>query len=361
MDSKRIHGGDIERVARTYGFDTKDILDFSSNINPLPLPQVVKEYLYKHFAMLTRYPDRHYFELRQALAFYTKVPLDYLMVGNGATELIYLAVQTIQPKRVLLPAPSFGEYEGALQNNNCEIIYYQLPEKLGFKLDLSNFLAVLQKGFDLLIFCNPNNPTGQLINKSDMLTILKEAQRTNTFVLLDESFIEFVPDEEDTSVLDAFADFENVVVLRAFTKFFALPGLRLGYCTAPPSLIERLADRKEPWTVNGIASLLGPLLLQQIEFIRQSREWINSERPYFSKRLQQLNKLKVYETYANFILLRLLEKGATVQDLQEKLESRGIMIRNAESFRYLDNTYFRLAIKDRTSNMSLISNLEDLL
>lgn len=361
MDNKRIHGGDIERVARTYGFNTSDILDFSSNINPLPLPRVVKDYLYEHFDTLTRYPDRDYSELRQALAFYTKMPLDYLLVGNGATELIYLTVQTLQPKRVLLPVPSFGEYEGALQNNNCEITHYQLREELGFKLDLPNFLSVLRQGFDLLILCNPNNPTGQLINKEEMLTILNEAQKTNTIVLLDETFIEFVPDVSGTSILDSLDGFENVLVLRAFTKFFALPGLRLGYCVAHPSLVEKLAERKEPWTVNGVAALLGPLLLKQTEFIRQARTWINKERPYFSEQLSQLNNLKVYETYGNFILLKLLEKGATVQALQEKLESRGIMIRNAASFHYLDNTYFRLAIKERSSNMRLIKNLEELL
>lgn len=356
-----VHGGDVDRVAREYGYDPREILDYSANINPLPLPKTLKDYLGSRLDVLSRYPDRDYRELKEALAAYTGFSTGWIMVGNGATELIYLAARALKPRRVLIPVPSFGDYERAFASQQIPTDFFEMKEEEGFLLDAEGFSGELVRGYDMIVLCSPNNPTGKVIAKEDLLKILDEARKRQIWVLLDETFVEFVQDIQGASVLGHLGKYENVMVLRAFTKFFAVPGLRLGYCLAHPIFLEKLKAHQEPWSVNAPAALLGPWLLLQKEYIEKTRKWILQERPYFLAKLRELNGVKVYDSDTNFVLLKLLTRNWNVKALKRAMEGQGIMIRDASSFRCLDQQYFRLAIKDRAGNERVWGELEEIL
>lgn len=356
MSRQVVHGGDVEKVARKYGFSMEEIIDFSSNINPLPLPEKARDYVLSRWREIARYPDREYHELRTALAHYTGYSPEWISVGNGATELIYLAMRTLNPRRVLLPAPSFAEYEQALAGRETRIDFFPLREEADFQLNVEAFAEKLKEGYDLAVLCNPNNPTGQLVAPAGLKLIVEEACRRGTYLLLDETFIEFVPDVKQSSMLPILADYDKLMLVRAFTKFFAMPGLRLGYCLAHPSLQARMAEYKEPWTVNVMAALLGAYLVKDEDYIARTRAWIASERPYCYRELKKLPDLKVIPSTANFLLLKLTGQR-TLPELKNLLLNDAIMIRDAGSFRYLNDRFFRVAIKDRVQNEKLLEAL----
>lgn len=354
-----VHGGDVERVARKYGVDPSEILDFSANINPTPLPVETEDYLLKSLKEVDRYPDREYRRLRGALSRYSGVNQGNIMVGNGATELLYLTARALKVSRVLLPVPSFAEYERALTCVQADITYFPLKEEEGFSLNIDRLMKELSRGYDLIILCNPNNPTGQLIQWDDMMKILEKCQRQETVLLLDETFIEFTPQPQER-LFQEISPYPNVILIRALTKFFGIPGLRLGYCLANSLLLEKLWAQKEPWTVNIAASMVGAFLLENGDFIQRSREWIKEERPFMTAKLQEIPGFRVYQSCANFILLKLLQEGWTSSWLKERLEERRILIRDASSFPGLDSSFIRIAIKDRENNLKLLQVLESL-
>lgn len=360
-NSEVIHGGDVERVCREYGFSPAEVLDYSANINPLPLPKGMRKYLAINLDAITRYPDREYYQLRNAISRYTGYAPEWIMVGNGATELIYLAARALELDKVLIPAPSFADYTRAFMTQGCKVDLFPLKEEANFKLDVEAFITTMSEGYEAVVLCNPNNPTGQLLSKAEISEIVSRAKQQGTIVILDETFIEFVDDISQASMLGELAKFSNLVILRAFTKFFGVPGLRLGYCLTNPELLHKLRALQEPWSVNALASLLGPWLLEQHEYIARTRHWIISERPFFLARLNEIEHLKVYSCQANFVLCKLLTKGWNVKALQKSLEGIGIMIRDASSFPYLDEKFFRLAIKDRASNLQLAGELDEIL
>lgn len=356
-----IHGGNVDSIAQKYGYKIEEILDFSANINPNPLPEEIKDVILKNIYRISHYPDREYISLRTALATYTGCPIESIRVGNGATELIYLAIKALNPKKALLPVPSFSEYERALLTNGVQVEYFPLREEDDFKLNITDFLERLKKGYDFTILCNPNNPTGQILEKDELMQILDYASSQNTYVLLDETFIEFTEEVEKISLIREISKYDNLIILRAFTKYFGIPGLRLGYCLSNPILLKKLDLYQEPWSVNTIAVCVGEFLLGYKGYKEASKKWTKTERDFLYKALQEINGLKVYPTWANFFLIKLENTKITLTELQKMLEERKILIRNASSFKLLNETFFRIAIKDRTSNLSLIKELKRLL
>jgi len=356
-----IHGGDVERVCREYGLIPEQILDYSANINPLPLPQGMSEYIAANLDSLARYPDREYHRLRKALARYTGCPASWIMVGNGATELIYLAAKALRPSKVLIPGPSFADFSRAFTIQGSKVDLFPLREEADFKLDVPAFIAQMAQGYEAVVLCNPNNPTGQLLRREELLEIVTAAKNLKSWVLLDETFIEFVANSDQVSLLQDLAHYDNLLILRALTKYFGVPGLRLGYGLAKPDLLNKLEALQEPWTVNAMAALLGPWLLEQQDYIESTRQWITRERPFFLARLREIKQLKVFEGQANFILCKLLTRGWNVKALQRSLEGLGIMIRDASSFPGLNDKFFRLAVRERTDNLQVAGELDEFL
>ena len=352
-----IHGGNIYKLQRE---GKKDILDYSSNINPLGVPESLKKAVSENFSVLTRYPDINYTELRECIGKYNNIESENIIAGNGATEVLFLYIKALKPKKVLIAAPTFAEYERAVKNAECEIDFFELKEEDNFILNKDEFIQKA-KNYNLAVICNPNNPTGKFISKEIIFEINENLKKSGTKLFIDECFIEFISGwKEKTSAL---FKSENIFILRALTKFFALPGLRLGYGICfDKKIIEKINEIREPWSVNGFADLAGKVILNDIEYIKNTEKWILEERKYFTdslKEIEENKKIKIYATETNFILIKLLEM--TSEEFKSRMEEKNILVRNASNFKFLDNSFIRLAIKDREKNKKVIEAIREVL
>jgi len=379
------HGGNIYKVFREKNI--KEILDYSSNINPYGIPESLKKRITENLEVLERYPDPDYVELRQKLANLNKVNLSDIILGNGATEIIFLFMKVINPKKILIVSPTFGEYERAvkateisgdtvslsssngdnknIENKKIEIEYFELKESDDFKLNIGNLKNELENKYDLLIICNPNNPTGKFLKLAQTEEILKECNKYDTKLFIDEAFIEFLADGMKESIINTEENKKNLFVTRAFTKFFAIPGLRLGYgMYFDKELEKKISEKKEPWSVNNFAEMAGLTVLDDAEYIEKTLKWIAEEKKYMYEKLNEISGMKVYETEVNFITGKIDEKlfseGLNVKILREKMLEQGILIRDASNFKFLDERFFRLAIKDRASNERVIEAMKEI-
>ena len=378
------HGGNIYKIFREKNI--KEILDYSSNINPYGIPESLKKKITENLEVLERYPDPDYVELREKLANLNKVNLSDIILGNGATEIIFLFMKVINPKKILIVSPTFGEYERAvkavgtsrnsidlscsddnknIENKEIEIEYFELKESDDFNLNIGNLKNELEKKYDLLIICNPNNPTGKFLKLAQTEEILKECNKYDTKLFIDEAFIEFLADGMKESIINTEENKKNLFVTRAFTKFFAIPGLRLGYgMYFDKELEQKISEKKEPWSVNNIAEMAGLTVLDDTEYIEKTLKWIVEEKIYMYEKLNEISGIKVYETEVNFITGKIDEKlfseGLNVKILREKMLEQGILIRDASNFKFLDERFFRLAIKDRASNDRVIKAMKEI-
>ena len=379
------HGGNIYKIFREKNI--KEILDYSSNINPYGIPESLKKRITENLEILERYPDPDYVELRQKLSNLNKVNLSDIILGNGATEIIFLFMKVINPKKILIVSPTFGEYERAvkateisgdtvslsssngdnknIENKKIEIEYFELKESDDFKLNIGNLKNELENKYDLLIICNPNNPTGKFLKLAQTEEILKECNKYNTKLFIDEAFIEFLEDGMKESIINTEENKKNLFVTRAFTKFFAIPGLRLGYgMYFDKELEKKISEKKEPWSVNNFAEMAGLTVLDDAEYIEKTLKWIAEEKKYMYEKLNKISGMKVYETEVNFITGKIDEKlfseGVNVKILREKMFEQGILIRDASNFKFLDERFFRLAIKDRASNERVIEVMKEI-
>ena len=376
------HGGNIYKVFREKNL--KEILDYSSNINPYGIPESLKSRIIENLEILERYPDPDYVELREKLAHLNKIDISDIVLGNGATEIIFLFMKVINPKKILIVSPTFGEYERAvkateiprdivslscsgdnknIENKEIEIEYFELKESDDFKLNIGNLKNELEKKYDLLIICNPNNPTGKFLKLAQTEEILKECNKYDTKLFIDEAFIEFLADGMKESIINTEENKKNLFVTRAFTKFFAIPGLRLGYgMYFDKELEQKISEKKEPWSVNNIAEMAGITVLDDTEYIEKTLNWITEEKKYMYEKLDEISGIKPYKTEVNFICVKikdeLISKGLNVKKLREKMMEEGILIRDASNFKFLDERFFRLAIKDRRSNDRVIEALK---
>ena len=380
------HGGNIYKIFREKNI--KEILDYSSNINPYGIPESLKKRITENLEILERYPDPDYIELRQKLAHLNKVDVSNIILGNGATEIIFLFMKVINPKKILIAAPTFGEYERAakatervedsiiLGNSNkkkddekssgkqkIEIEYFELKESDYFKLNIHNLKNELEKKYDLLIICNPNNPTGKFLKLDETEEILKECNKYNTKLFIDEAFIDFLKDGMKESIINTKENKQNLFVARAFTKFFAIPGLRLGYGIYFDKKLEKgISEKKEPWSVNNIAEMAGLTVLDDTKYIEETLKWIAEEKTYVYEKLNEINGIKPYKTEVNFITVKIEDnfilKGLNVKILRGKMIEKGILIRDASNFKFLDERFFRLAIKNRKNNDRVIETLK---
>ena len=380
------HGGNIYKIFREKNI--KEILDYSSNINPYGIPESLKKRITENLEILERYPDSDYIELRQKLAHLNKVDISNIILGNGATEIIFLFMKVINPKKILIVSPTFGEYERAvkatervedssiLRDSNkkkydeksfgkqkIEIEHFELKENDDFKLNIDNLKNELAKKYDLLIICNPNNPTGKFLKLDETEEILKECNKYNTKLFIDEAFIDFLEDGMKESIINAKENKQNLFVTRAFTKFFAISGLRLGYGIYFDKKLEKgISEKKEPWSVNNIAEMAGLTVLDDTEYIEKTLKWITEEKTYVYEKLNEINGIKPYKTEVNFITVKIEDnfilKGLNVKILRGKMIEKGILIRDASNFKFLDERFFRLAIKNRKNNDRVIETLK---
>ncbi len=347
------HGGNIFSVARALGVSPEEILDFSASINPLGLAEGVREAVCAGFERVLHYPDSGCADLREALARHHTVDATRVMVANGSTELIYLVPRLIRGSRGLVVAPAFSEYAKALLSAGMEVHYLILESGNGFQFPLQEFEKKLSRGYDVVFLCNPGNPSGALVSLPVIGEILDICRAAGTFIVLDEAFMDFC---EEGSGKYLVADRDMGIVLRSMTKFFALPGLRIGYAIASPDTIRRLEAVRGPWSVNTPAQIAGVVSLRNTGYIRRTIQYIEAERDFLASGLADTGGLRPFPSAANYLLVKTSE-GNTATELREKLIRRHILIRDCSNFQGLDGGFFRVAVRKRDENVRLLEAL----
>lgn len=349
------HGSDLEKIEEIYGIRKEDIVSFSANVNPLGVSALLKQELAGHIDVIGSYPDREYTRLRGVIAGYCGTDRDNILVGNGSTELITLFIKTTAPKKAVIIAPTYSEYERELSLAGGSSLYFPLNEADDFSLDPDKLASTLNESVDMLIMCNPNNPTSTAVTGRIMRRILDVCMTYGIFVLVDETYIEFCADPA-ISCVPLTASYNNLCVLRGTSKFFASPGLRLGYAICGNAdLMRDIAAVKDPWTVGSIAEVAGQLMFTDSEYINETRGLISSERERVTKELSNIPGIKVYKPCANFVLCRILRDGVDADVLFDIAIRNNMMIRNCSSFPYLDNSYFRICFMRPEDNDRLLA------
>lgn len=348
------HGADIYSASKRFGIDEDDIIDFSSNINPLGIPGNVQEAIIRSIKYSNRYPDINSSELTNSLSNYENVPENWIFCSNGAAEAIFRIALWLKPKKALLLSPTFSEYEQALKTVGTVINYLNLNESNGFKLT-DNIINNITEETDIVFICNPNNPTGQITNKLLLGKVIAHSKLMDATVVIDECFLDFVEDKEKYSTVNLLEKYDNLIVLKAFTKIFAIPGIRLGYCMSSNlDIIEGLKVSGPPWNVSTIAQAAGVAALEEKEYVMKTSSYIKEQRDYLISEIKMLN-IKTYESCANYIFLKF---EGTI-NLHDELLKRGVLIRSCSNYRNLSDKYFRIAVKSEYENKLFIQKLKE--
>lgn len=358
--TRPIHGGNIRKVQDKYGLDKSTILDFSANINPFGPLQGVKEVIKKSIDTLLNYPDPDCLELRQAIAAYWQIDPDNILVGNGSTELIHLVARFLAPKQAIIPIPAFAEYEDAVRLAGGRCLFVKARSDKDFSWPMETILDRLEQA-DILFLCTPNSPTGYLIPEADIYNIIHACKKHKIVLVIDETFLDFVDGGEQRSFVNLAARASNIIVLRSFTKLYALPGLRLGYLVGGKTLVRKLSRMQPPWMVNTLAQIAGIDALKDTTYRTQTVARLNLEKERLLSELAKISGLLPYPSAANFILCRITTRGIDSMTLTDKTAQKGVLIRDCSAYRGLSDRFIRLAVRTREENARLISSLREVL
>lgn len=353
------HGGNPYRAAREWGGRPDDYLDFSCNLNPLgPSPRVLA-CLQAAAAEIWRYPDPDCPALKEALSAYFKVPAAWLVPGNGTAELINLLVPALGIKRAVVPAPTFAEYALSVAAWGGEVRYLYLKGE-DFAFAWKELPAALA-GADALFLCQPNNPTGRLLAPDELERLAAVTAHAGAYLIVDEAFLDFLPDAPTLTALNLLPRFGHLVVLRSLTKFFALAGLRLGVLVALPPLQRKILSLLPPWNVNSLAQVAGVAAVRDEEYIKESRRVVATERGYLTATLASLPGVRVVPGVANFLLLDISNTGLSSPALAARLAQERILVRDTANFPGLGGGFIRVAVRLRGENERLVGALDAVL
>lgn len=346
-----IHGGDWFGYQLEYGCEP---LDFSANTSSLGLPQSVRRAVIDSLETADRYPDPKCRALRTALSERYQVPAEWILCGNGAADLIDRVMIALRPKRALILAPSFGEYADALRRFDCELVEYRLFKSENFRVT-ERILDAIEPNLDLLILCEPNNPTGVTTDRGLLKRILTKCRSVGCLLMIDECFNSFLDEPEAHSMIPELSG-GGLILLRAFTKFFGMAGLRLGYCfCADIGFLCRVAQAGQPWPVSSPAQAAGIAALNETGYAAALRRLIREERPKLAAGLRALG-CDVIPGEANYLLFH-----CNAEDLREKLEKKGILIRSCWNYSGLNAYWYRVAVRSADDNRQLLKALKEVL
>lgn len=358
---EHFHGSDLEEIEQVYGIKKEEIVSFSANVNPLGVSFRLRETLTKHIDAITTYPDREYASLRKCIADYVHTDYRNIIVGNGSTELISLFIQIAHPAKALIVGPTYSEYEREVSMGGGRSHYFSLTEAGEFELDTASLTEELSHNVDLLILCNPNNPTSSVIKRGQMREILDYCKRKSITVLVDETYVEFTEDPDEVTAVPLTEFYNNIIILRGISKFFAAPGLRLGYAVCGNHDLQREIDQKKnPWSINSLAAVAGEIMFTDQEYIGKTRELICSQRRYVCERLDADPNFKTFHAHANFVLVKILNDRFTSGDVFDAAIRQNLMVRDCSTFPFLNNKYFRLCFMLPEQNERLLRVLLDL-
>ncbi|MCX5710969.1 MAG: threonine-phosphate decarboxylase CobD [Candidatus Omnitrophica bacterium] len=345
----RIHGGNCLR---------RNIIDFSVNTNPLGLPKGLSGIISKNTDIILRYPDSSSERLKGRLAALHDIEPENIAIGNGSIELVYLVPRAFKIKKALIITPTFSEYEFAVRSNGSVPAFFNTCEKDDFKIDCGKLAEHLPR-HDAFFLCNPNNPTGAILHSNDVLCLSRLSKKHNGLLILDEAFIEFTEESRNAAIISYAVKSGTLVILRSLTKFFAIPGLRLGYAIGHKRIIEKITKLQYPWNINSLAQLAGVKALTDKGYIDQTRLFVAKERQYMFEKLGNVKGLKVYPSSANFILCKLQSTPIYSSiELTQRLLRDGIYIRACGNFRGLNDKFFRVAVRRRDDNNLLINSIK---
>jgi threonine-phosphate decarboxylase len=361
--SPSAHGGNVYRAAAELGMPVDRIIDFSASINPLGISGRVRSAVTEALKAATHYPDPETVELRRAIASHHDINPDTVICGNGSTELIYLIPRVLNPAHVLIPAPTFSEYERAckfrVKSRELRVVSYELEEGNDFKIDADEFIKVMREEINtgnsaipqsMAYLCNPNNPTGHILKRAEVLKIADAARIAGCYLVVDEAFMDFVPEE---SVIRDVRSNPFLIVLRSMTKFYALTGLRIGYGVFHESVIERVREHKEPWTVNTVAQKAAIAALGDDGYAEETYRLLAEEKRLLEDGFRSLG-IGFYPARVNYYLLR----TKRARDISKHLYKKGILVRDCSNFRGLDDSYIRVAVRSRRDNTLLLEEME---
>ena len=356
---KTSHGGDLDGMSKKYNIKKEDIIDFSGNINPLGFPEKTQKLLSENLSIIKTYPDKNYTNLKKEIANYVNIDKNFVTVGNGTTQLISIFIKSINAEKTVIIGPAYYEYEKEASLLGGSYFYFQLKEENNFNLNIKELLNVLKDDISLLIICNPNNPTGTVINNDALRTIAIHCMEKNISIMIDETYIEFSQNIKNETAINLVDDFDNIFVIRGTSKFFASPGIRLGYGVCKnQKFLDLLNKIQEPWSVNILASFVGENIYKEEEFIQKTKKLMINENKKCYDFLVKLKNVKVYKTSANFILLKILDKNIKSSYICDELAKEGIIIRNCESFEFLDESFIRFCFLMPKQNDLLLSKLK---
>lgn len=345
------HGGDIYTEGLLKG---RELIDFSSNINLVGIPNSFYEGMKEAIEVVNHYPDIQYRKTKEAIIKYHKIPIDNdnILLGNGAAEVLDLAISSL--KSICIVAPSFSEYELSARKYGLNILYSYLNEDMEY--DYEDILNKLQL-CDGIIIANPNNPNGENIEKEKFNEILIYCEENRKKIIIDEAFIEFCGNDS-VSFINETVNFNSLIIIRAITKFFALPGIRLGWAISSDiELFRNLREKQLPWNINTFAALSLRYLLEDSEYIEKSLKVNINEKEFLIQELRKLNVInRVFDSNSNFVLCKL--ENSTDNELFEFALSKGILIRKCGNYRGLDSSFIRLAVKSRENNEILLDMLK---
>ena len=349
-----MHGGHVYAFAQARGVQPEQVLDFSASINPLGWSRGVATAYRRALNRVVHYPELYAETLTTELAQYHGLDPAAILVGNGSTQLIYLLARVIAPRQVLVVAPLFSEHETAFRLAGTQVTRFFLRPPT-FALAIDKLQSALTAGYDALVLTNPNSPTGALIPRTAMTEIARLCRQLRVQLVVDETFVDWV---EEESLKYLATQNTSVIVLRSLTKFFAVPGLRVGYVIAHPTLISRLRKYIEPWSVNSVAQEMAIPCVRDQSFIEHSRTFIARERTWLANRLTAIPGLQVFPSAANFLLLRVTARGLDARTFRQRGEEALILVRECSNFAGLGKQFFRVAIRTRREHQQLLALCE---
>ena len=371
-----IHGGNIFHFAHEQRIEPYKVIDFSANINPLGPSQQGLSALEAQLRYISHYPDATNDDVLNAIADTYGMNKDQIVVGNGAAELFYAICRLPGYTGAFVPAPGFSEYKEALEASRIAVrdIYYRPREDDNGKpyfevpyLALETFAAELkgQDGRIIVFLGNPNNPDGTLLDKNHIRTVASMLKEANSLLVIDESFIDFVGNhtlqDNEYSMRSLVNDFDNIIVVHSFTKFYAVPGLRIGAAFSNSQIIDKLNKFIPTWSVNTLAQAYTESALNDVEYVKRTKQVLREEQHYMYNALDAIAGITVYPPSANFILFHIEQDGVTADSINEALKKHKMIVRNCDSYIGLNSQWVRIAIKDHDNNVRLVDALTDIL
>ena len=361
-ETTAFHGSDLEKIEAVYGIKKEEIINFAANVNPLGFSKKAANVLADDLSIISRYPDPAYTKLKNAISSYTNADSDNIILGNGVTELLSLFLTIIDPLKAVIIGPTYSEYEKDLERLGCEICHIDALETNDFILTADDIINQTPPDTDLVILCNPNNPTSGALRRPELIKLAQAYQETGTYLMIDETYVEFSKDSDEISSAALTNQFDHLLVLRGTSKFFATPGLRLGYAlTKNAELLASAKAMQDPWNINSVAETVGSVMFTDKEYIHLVQKTMEEEKVYVCDALAKIDGMKIFPANGNIVLAKLPNGSLTSDELFDILIRQGLMIRSCTSFQPLGNRFIRICFMSHDDNVKLINAIKSAL